>query len=127
MTTTGKPTTTCWRAPVLPLVLALILTAWLASALPASAGDAAPEHTKLAAIVRQLDLLERRTQHSTSIAHAERARYHFDYSRLRQDIQRIRAGIHDYLTPPRAQPRDPVELLGDYRQSGRSSDAEEAR
>ncbi|WP_405045738.1 RAQPRD family integrative conjugative element protein [Pseudomonas aeruginosa] len=43
---------------------------------------------------------------------------------MRKDLQRVRAGIQDYLTPPRAQPRDPVELSGDYRQSSPPSDQE---
>ncbi|MEG7168371.1 RAQPRD family integrative conjugative element protein, partial [Pseudomonas aeruginosa] len=49
---------------------------------------------------------------------------HFDHARLREDLQRVRAGIQDYLTPPRAQPRDSVELAGDYRQSSPPSDQE---
>ena len=39
----------------------------------------------------------------------------FDYLRLREDLLRVRAGIEDYLTPRRAQPRDPLEFQGDYR------------
>ena len=35
---------------------------------------------------------------------------------LREDIKRVRSGIRDYLTPQRAQPRDSVSLIGDYRQ-----------
>jgi hypothetical protein len=27
----------------------------------------------------------------------------------------VRSGLRDYLTPPRAQPRDPAELAGQYR------------
>lgn len=111
MTTTGKPTTDCRRAPALALVLGVAL----ASATPALAGDAAVEHAQLAALVRQLDLLERTARHSASLGRDERARYHFDYARLHQDIERIRAGINDYLTPQRAQPRDPVALVGGYR------------
>jgi len=123
MTTTGKPTTDCCRASALALVLAVAL----ASTPPALAGDAAVEHAQLAALVRQLDLLERTAQHGASLARDKHARYHFDYVRLHQDIERIRAGIHDYLTPQRAQPRDPIELLGDYRQSNHPSDDEEAQ
>ncbi|NMG55063.1 RAQPRD family integrative conjugative element protein [Aromatoleum aromaticum] len=119
MTTTGKRTTDC-RAPVLALVLAVAL----ASTPPALAGDAAVEHAQLAALARQLDLIDRLAEHVASTAPQERTRYHFDYARLHQDIERIRQGLHDYLTPQRAQPRDPVELLGDYRQSNRPSDEE---
>ncbi|RMV84787.1 hypothetical protein ALP04_05408, partial [Pseudomonas amygdali pv. sesami] len=45
-------------------------------------------------------------------------RYHMDYSRLVSDIARIRQGLQDYLTPSRAQPRDPVEISGQYNVSG---------
>lgn len=120
MTPPGTPRTVGRREPTLALVLAIALT----SASPASAGGGTPEHAQLAALARQLDLLERTAHHSANLARAERARYHFDYARLQQDIERIRQGLHDYLTPQRAQPRDPVELLGDYRQSNHPSDEE---
>jgi len=120
MTTTGKPTTDCRRAPALALVLAVALT----NASPASAGDASPEHAQLATLARQLDLIDRLAEHAAHTAPQERARYHFDHARLRKDLQRVRAGIQDYLTPPRAQPRDQVELSGDYRQSSPPSDQE---
>lgn len=120
MTTSGNPTTACRRAPALSLALAMTL----ASATLPAAGDTAPEHAQLAALARQLDLFERTARHSASLARTERVRYHFGYARLQQDIERIRAGIGDYLTPQRAQPRDPVELLGDYRQPDRPSEEE---
>lgn len=120
MTTSGNPTIAYRRAPALSLALAMTL----ASATLSAAGDTAPEHAQLAALARQLDLLDRTARHSASLARAERARYHFDYARLQQDIERIRAGVRDYLTPQRAQPRDPIELLSDYRQPDRPSDEE---
>lgn len=123
MTTSGNPTTDYRRAPALSLALAMTL----ASATLSAAGDTAPEHAQLAALARQLDLLDRTARHSASLARAERTRYHFDYTRLHQDLQRIRAGIRNYLTPPRAQPRDSSELLGDYRQSNRPPDDQEAQ
>ena len=123
MTTTGKPTTDCRRAPALALVLAVALT----NATPASAGDASPEHAQLATLARQLDLIDRLAEHAAHTAPQQRARYHFDHARLREDLQRVRTGIQDYLTPPRAQPRDPVELSGDYRQSSPISGQEVPR
>ncbi|HBO3041388.1 RAQPRD family integrative conjugative element protein [Pseudomonas aeruginosa] len=123
MTTTGKPTTDCRRAPALALVLAVALT----NATPASAGDASPEHAQLATLARQLDLIDRLAEHAAHTAPQQRARYHFDHARLRKDLQRVRTGIQDYLTPPRAQPRDPVELSGDYRQSSPISGQEVPR
>ncbi|AKU14355.1 MAG: RAQPRD family integrative conjugative element protein [Lysobacter sp.] len=120
MTFPSNPTNDCRRAPALALTLALAL----GSATPAAAGDTAPERAQLAALVRQLDMLERTAQYGASLARDERARYHFDYARLHQDVERIRAGINDYLTPQRAQPRDPVPLVGDYRRE--TANAEQA-
>ena len=120
MTPLGNPTTPCRRVPA----LALALTIALAGASPASAGDATAEHEQLAALARQLNLIDRLAEHAANTAPQERARYHFDYARLRADLNRVRAGLQDYLVPQRAQPRDPIELLGDYRQSNRPSDDE---
>ncbi|TNL09669.1 raqprd family integrative conjugative element protein [Kosakonia cowanii] len=96
--------------------LAALLLVCLSTALPATAADDSNEKEHLAAVVRQLDLLDRLAKQSAATASQERARYHFDYTRLAVDLQRMRAGINDYLTPRRAQPRDPSALLGDYRQ-----------
>ncbi|EOG9025644.1 RAQPRD family integrative conjugative element protein [Pseudomonas aeruginosa] len=101
---------------------AALLLVCLSTALPATAADDSNEKEHLAAVVRQLDLLDRLAKQSAATASQERARYHFDYTRLTADLQRMRTGINDYLTPQRAQPRDPAALLGDYRQdSGQES------
>lgn len=72
------------------------------------------ERAQLAAVLRQLDALERHAESSAALPHPLATRYHFDYLRLREDIQRIRIGVQDYLTPQRAQPRDTTTLLGEY-------------
>lgn len=109
------------------LASALLLAALMGSASAAFATDADVHRRELAAALRQIEALDRFIATvASSYQPAAGERYYFDHARLREDVQRVRAGIHDYLTPPRAQPRDPVELLGDYRQSVRS-DAEEAR
>lgn len=105
--------------PSLALLLAVSL-----SPLQLAIADDTAEREQLAALTRQLNLIDRLAEHAAGTAPQARTRYHFDYARLHQDIERIRQGIHDYLTPQRAQPRDPVELLGDYRQSNRPSDDE---
>jgi RAQPRD family integrative conjugative element protein len=94
---------------------------------PVVAADA-PDNTAttaegevLAAVVRQLDLLDRLAERAAAVSPPERARYHFDHARLREDVKRVRAGVQDYLVPQRAQPRDPVQLTGDYT-LGRSTD-----
>ncbi|HBN7625076.1 TPA: RAQPRD family integrative conjugative element protein [Pseudomonas aeruginosa] len=118
MTPLGNLTTACRRVPA----LALALTIALASASPASADDASAEHEQLAALARQLNLIDRLAEHAANSAPQERARYHFDYARLRADLKRVRAGLQDYLVPQRAQPRDPVPLAGDYVRHDRADD-----
>ncbi|EIU1655459.1 MULTISPECIES: RAQPRD family integrative conjugative element protein [Gammaproteobacteria] len=114
---------TNYRTSACPL-LAALLVMLLAAGQPASASDDAIEREQLAALVRQIDLIDHQAEYAVLTAQQQRARYHFDHARLREDLQRVRAGIQDYLTPPRAQPRDPVELSGDYRQSSPPSDQE---
>ena len=118
MTPLGNLTSAWRRVPA----LALALTIALAGASPASAGDATAEHQQLTALARQLDLIDRLAEHAASTAPQERARYHFDYARLRADLKRVRAGLQDYLVPQRAQPRDPVPLAGDYVRHDRADD-----
>ncbi|MFU4514001.1 RAQPRD family integrative conjugative element protein [Pseudomonas aeruginosa] len=121
MTPLGNPTTPCRRVPA----LALALTIALAGASPASAADGlASEREQLASLARQLDLIDRLAEHAANTAPQERARYHFDYARLRADLKRVRAGLQDYLVPQRAQPRDPVPLAGDYVRRDRADDEE---
>lgn len=96
--------------------LAALLAASLLATQPAFADDT-PERELLSALVRQLDLTNRLAEHAANTAPQERARYHFDYARLRADLERVRTGVRDYLVPQRAQPRDPVPLAGDYTRS----------
>lgn len=109
--------TSAW--PSLAVLLAVLLSAMQ----PASADDT-PEREQLAALTRQLDLIDHLAEHAASTAPQERARYHFDYARLRADLKRVRAGLQDYLVPQRAQPRDPVPLAGDYVRRDRADDEE---
>jgi RAQPRD family integrative conjugative element protein len=100
-------------------VVAGLLAAVLGASTPVAAADEALERSELAAALRQLDAFERLIGQGeaaqTGSAHA--SRYHFDYARLSADLARMRAGIEGYLTPERAQPRDPAELLSHYRQT----------
>jgi len=76
----------------------------------------AHEQEQLSLIQQQLDTIERLATRAETVSTAEpNERYRFDYPRLTQDIQRIRHGMQDYISPSRAQPRDPAELVGDYR------------
>ena len=103
--------------------LAVLLAVLLSAMQPAIADDT-PEREQLAALARQLDLIDRLAEHAAHTAPQERTRYHFDYARLRADLMRVRAGLQDYLVPQRAQPRDPVPLAGDYVRRDRADDEE---
>ena len=105
---------------LIPALLGLCLAAH------AGADDATPEHARLAAALRQLDSIERLVAQQAAQPPEERARYYFDYGRLAADLERVRNGIRDYLTPTRAQPRAPAELLGEYRQPTAALDVQEA-
>lgn len=74
------------------------------------------EQDQLSLVQQQLDIIERLSTRAEVASTSEpNERYRFDYPRLSQDIQRIRQGVQDYMSPSRAQPRDPAELVGDYR------------
>ena len=76
----------------------------------------AQEQAQFSLIMQQFDTIERLATRAETASTAEPdERYHFDYPRLSQDIQRIHQGIQGYLSPSRAQPRDPAELVGEYR------------
>lgn len=93
----------------------------LGGGLPIShaAAVSAAEHAYINAMLRQLNALEDTAQRSAQFADEPSKRYIFDYQRLTDDIARIRHGLKDYLSPSRAQPRDPVELSGSYTTEGR--------
>ncbi len=95
--------------------VSLLLTAVLAVS-PTVHADVSAQRQDLAAVLRQLDALERfvaRSAAATPIVPGDR--YHFDYPRLLADLARVHTGIQSHLTPSRAQPRDLTELEGEYR------------
>jgi len=111
---TQRAGATTHRLSLLTYVLVVALAAY-SSAAPVHAADGAAETARLAALLRQLDALERTANDRLPSDASGRSRYSFDYARLNADIARIRAGIDDYLRPSRAQPRDPDQLIGEYR------------
>ncbi|MDT4815418.1 integrative conjugative element protein, RAQPRD family [compost metagenome] len=104
---------TRYSEPGLTMVLILL---GLCGSGYSDADDSTPEQARLAAALRQLDNIERLVEQQAAQPNHARTRYYFDYARLSADLERMRAGIRDYLSPSRAQPRDPTQLLGDYRQ-----------
>jgi RAQPRD family integrative conjugative element protein len=107
------PVTT--ERPLRPVRRYAAFVAGLAACWAVSATDNAPESAQLALLVRQLNQLERTALEAQKLSDVSAHRYHFDYARLQADLARVRSGIEDYLSPPRAQPRDPDELSGQYR------------
>ena len=117
METTRNPAQVRRFAVAMRLAALVLAAAGLQPAIAADASDDAAEREMLAAVTRQLELLDRFAEHAAATAPQGRTRYHFDYARLRADLERVRAGVRDYLVPQRAQPRDPVPLAGDYTRS----------
>lgn len=87
----------------------------LGACLPSSASDGELERAQLALLLRELNMLERIASEAQAQSSTNGGRYRFDYARLSADLARVRAGVAHYLTPSRAQPRDPALLHGDYR------------
>ena len=82
--------------------LAALSVALLPLTQRAFAADDTREREHLAAIVRQIDMLDRLLRQSSVAAPAQRSRYYFEYRRLDADIKRIRVSVTDYLNPPRS-------------------------
>lgn len=101
------------------LLACLIAVAGCTLPIPHASAASASEQSNLAIMIRQLNALEDTAQRSAQLTDEPGKRYYFDYPRFAQDIERIRLGLENYLTPSRAQPRDPVEISGNYSTEGR--------
>lgn len=97
-------------------VLISTTSSWLITPIAEAAG--ASEQANIEVMIRQLNALEDSARRSATISSEPGQRYYFDYERLAGDIQRVRQGLQEYLTPSRAQPRDPAELAGKYTLTG---------
>ncbi len=74
------------------------------------------ERSDLGLVQRQFTAIEQLAERAKNSADdTAGTRYRFDYPRFAADLQRVRKGIHNYLSPSRAQPADLVELAGQYR------------
>ncbi|MQT88080.1 hypothetical protein DYL61_16755 [Pseudomonas nabeulensis] len=107
----------------------LLFMATVMAVAPMTASAETPmQRQELVAAMRQLDALERFVAQSAANAPITSGeRYHFDYPRLLADLAQVRAGIQTHLTPSRAQPRDPVDLAGDYRANAAAPDTSRER
>ena len=96
-----------------PFATATLLA--LTFTVPGALADAETERALLARLLHELKLLEPLIASSEAEADPD-ARIHFQYDWLRQDLERVRAGIQAHLDAPRNTPRPVPPLRGDYRQ-----------
>ncbi len=97
---------------LIPLESALALTLLLCSN-NVLAVDA--EREALARLIHEIEALEPLIATAESQASPD-TRIRFRYDWLRQDLERIRAGIQEHIDAPRTEPRTFPPLRGDYRQ-----------
>jgi RAQPRD family integrative conjugative element protein len=77
--------------------------------------DPDAEREALARLIHEIEALAPRIATAESQASPD-ARIRFRYDWLRQDLERIRAGIQEHIDAPRNEPRKVSPLRGDYRQ-----------
>ena len=77
--------------------------------------DPDAEREALARLIHEIGALAPLIETAESQASPD-ARIRFRYDWLRQDLERIRAGIQEHIDAPRAEPRSFPPLRGDYRQ-----------
>lgn len=95
--------------------LATVTLLALAFTVPVALADPDAERATLARLLHEIALLEPLIASSEAEANPD-ARIHFQYDWLRQDLERVRAGIQAHLDAPRNEPRLVPPLRGDYRQ-----------
>lgn len=95
------------------IILVHLFVLGLAS--PLAHADADAERESLARIIHELELLEPLIDEAKDAANPD-ARIRFRYDWLKKDLESIRRGILEHIDAPRAEPRVPVPLRGDYRQ-----------
>ena len=97
------------RPYLLPFSLLLLLSIG-----PQVSVASTSEREVLARVVHELDLLERWIKEADATQPKDQ-RIRFHYAWLRQDLERIKAGIREHLASPQTEPRAFPPLRGDYR------------
>lgn len=94
----------------------LILAALLgfAGTITETVADADAEREALARLAHEIEALAPLVEKAEAQANPD-ARIRFRYEWLRQDLERVRAGIQAHIDAPRAEPRKVEPLRGDYR------------
>ena len=93
----------------------LVLVLGLVGAAAPVFADADAEREALARLIHEIEALAPLIETAESQASPD-ARIRFRYDWLRQDLERIRAGIQEHIDAPRTEPRTFPPLRGDYRQ-----------
>jgi RAQPRD family integrative conjugative element protein len=84
------------------------------------------EREQVRLMLIQLSIMEqiaKQMERNTTVLDTDR--YRFDHARLNTDLKAMRLGLEHYLSPSRAQPRDVVEMVGDYRTERRVNHGDE--
>ena len=102
-----KPRSTVCRIVISAFALAMALGTTISRA------DAETERAELSRLIHELENLESLIEQSEAAA-VSTQRVHFQYAWLRGDLEKIKAGIREYLDTVPATPRIPPALAGDY-------------
>lgn len=78
-----------------------------------SLADASTERAELVRILHEIENLELIVQNAEA-ARVSTQRIRFQYGWLRGDLEKVKAGIREYLDTAPATPRIPAPLAGDY-------------
>ena len=105
------PAQSAFQFPSGVLVIGLLLVGVASPVL----ADPDAEREALARLIHEIEALEPVIATAESQATPD-ARIRFRYDWLRQDLERIRAGIQEHIDAPRNEPRKVPPLRGDYRQ-----------
>ena len=89
-------------------MIAAVMPLYLARA------DAEGEREQLARVIHELQAIETLLRDAELQADPN-ARVRFRYDWLRQDLERMRSGVQEHISAPRAEPRSFPPLRGDYR------------
>ena len=93
-----------------------VLAGTLAAVIPVhlARADAEGERESLARVIHELQAIQPLLRAAESQADPD-ARVRFRYDWLRQDLERVRLGVQEHISAPRAEPRSFPPLRGDYR------------
>lgn len=94
--------------------LFLVILLAVATATTQAVADADGEREVLARLAHEIEALAPLVAKAEAQAEPD-ARIRFRYEWLRQDLERVRAGIQAHIDAPRAEPRKVEPLRGDYR------------